>query len=381
MSQRLSVDEFVAKVRSLSVVEIGKLPLETLPETIPSDLIRNSPQPLRGVLEKLAFDVNVHELREQQGIEKTFGNTAAQAMDKARGYEADIAIARLRQKMADIAPSIEKWRAGKVTHYAMAQTMQTVRELVHDLHAERARLARAELVLHDCLANPDRFSARLQDAMERIRHFAGKIDLTLGEYHALQLEVTAAEMTDKRRQIQESDQKKKGLLEDLTALEEQLKRPTSLFSRLVPWTARKHEEGLKHNISDMHQRILSEEWVMAETQLTRWLDSMVDASLYMSAGTTQQHLRSARLNLFYLLNAFCEQQEAAAKQIARNPFIQVDPKKAIEYMLMSERFILDYFAKKRAEIIEWLGNAADTRLRSLENLEIDLITEMKRNIR
>lgn len=381
MSQRLSIEEFVAKVRGMSADEVSKMPIETLPESIPSELIRSSPQPLRGVLEKLAFDMNVHELREQQAIEKAFDNTAAQAMDKARGYEADIAIARLRQKMADIAPSVEKWRGGKVTHYAMSQTMQSVRDLINDLHAERARLARSEMVLMECLANPDRFAARLQDAIERLRHFAGKVDQTLGEYHALQLEVAAAEMNDKRRQINESDLKKKSLLEDLSALEEQLKRPGSLFSRMLPWTARKHEEGIKHQISDLHQRVMSEEWVMAETQLTRWLDSMVDASLYGNASATQQNLRAARLNLFFLLNAFCEQQEAAAKQVARNPFIQVDPKKAIEYMLMSERFILDYFAKKRAEIIEWLGNAADSRLRALENLEVDLITEMKRNIR
>jgi len=82
-----------------------------------------------------------------------------------------------------------------------------------------------------------------------------------------------------------------------------------------------------------------------------------------------------------LLNAFCEQQEAAAKKIARNPFVQADPKQAIEYMLISERFILDYFAKKRAEVIEWLGNAADNRLQTLEGLEANLGIEMKRNLR
>lgn len=382
MSQRLTVDQFVSMVRSMPVDKVASMPLDTLPETIPAELIRNSPQPLRGILEKLSFDLNVHELREQQALEQQFGNQCAQALDKARGYEADIAIARLRQKISDTAPAIEKWRAGKMTHYAMSQTMHNVREIVTELHAERARLAKAELVISECLLNnPGRFEARLRDALERLKHFSGKVDATLGEYHALQLEVAAADMNDKRRQINDSDLKKKDLLEELNALEDQLKRPGSMFSRLLPWGAKKHEENIKHRISDLHQRVMSEEWVMAETQLTRWLDSMVDASLYGNSTGTSQNLRSARLNLFFLLNAFCEQQEAAAKQVARNPFIQVDPKKAIEYMLMSERFILDYFAKKRAEIIQWLGNAADTRLRALEHLEVDLITEMKRNLR
>ncbi|MEW6764929.1 MAG: hypothetical protein AB1344_03950 [Pseudomonadota bacterium] len=381
MSQRLSVDEFVSMVRSVPAEEISKLPIERLPESIPSDLIRNSPQPLRGILEKLAFDLNVHELREHQAIEQAFGNTAVQALDKARGYEAEIAIARLRQKMTELAPTLEKWRGGKITHYSMAQAMQSLRELVADLHAERSRLARAEMVLHDCLSRADRFVDRLRQALEGIRQFSTRIDQALGDFHTIQLEVSSAEMNDKRRQIHDADQKKKSLLEDLAHLEEQLKRPGSLFTRLLPWSARKHEESLRHHISDLHQRIMSEEWVMAESQLTRWLDTMVDASLYSSTQNTQQNLRASRLNLFFLLNAFCEQQEAAARQVARNPFIQVDPKKAIEYMLLSERFILDYFAKKRAEIIEWLGNAADSRLRALDGLEADLITEMKRNLR
>lgn len=382
MGQRLTVDQFVSMVRSMPLDKVASLPLETLPETIPAELIRNSPQPLRGVLEKLSFDLNVHELREQQALEQQFGNQAAQALDKARGHEADIAIARLRQKIADITPALEKWRAGKMTNYAMSQTMHGLREIVNDVHAERARMAKAELVISECLLNnPGRFEGRLRDALERLKHFSGKIDATLGEYHALQLEVAAADMNDKRRQINDSDLKKKDLLEELNALEEQLKRPTSMFSRLLPWGAKKHEENIKQRISDLHQRIMSEEWVMAESQLTRWLDAIVDASLYVNSSTTQQNLRQARLNLFFLLNAFCEQQEAAAKQVARNPFIQVDPKKAIEYMLMSERFILDYFAKKRAEIIQWLGNAADNRLRQLEHLEVDLISEMKRNMR
>lgn len=382
MSQRLTVDQFISMVRSMPLDKVASLPLETLPETIPAELIRNSPQPLRGVLERLSFDLNVHELREQQALEQQFGNQAAQALDKARGYEADIAIARLRQKIADTTPALEKWRAGKMTNYAMSQTMHGLRKIVTDVHAERARMAKAELVISECLLNnPGRFEGRLRDALERLKNFSDKLDATLGEYHALQLEVAAADMNDKRRQINDSDLKKKDLLEELNALEEQLKRPTSMFSRLLPWGAKKHEENIKHRISDLHQRIMSEEWVMAEGQLTRWLDAMVDASLYVNSPATQQNLRQSRLNLFFLLNAFCEQQEAAAKQVARNPFIQVDPKKAIEYMLMSERFILDYFAKKRAEIIQWLGNAADSRLRALEHLEVDLISEMKRNMR
>ncbi len=381
MSQRLNLDEFTAMVRELSAAELAKLPLDILPETIPTQLIRNAPAPTRAVLEKMAFAASQAELRTVQRMDQALGATVLQAMDKARGYEADIAISRLHHRMKDLKPTLERWRADKISHHSMAQSMLTLRDEVRELQAERARQARAEVVLIQALENPGGFAERIRQALDGVRAVSNKVDQSLGDYLVLQLEVSSADMAEKRTQISEADKVRAALFEELAHLEAQVKSPNSWMVRLMPWAKNKKEEFLRQQISDLYQRVMNEEWVMAESQLIRWLDVIVDASLYGSTEAGQNHLRSARLNLFFLLNAFCEQQEAAAKKIARNPFVQTDPKQAIEYMLISERFILDYFAKKRAEVIEWLGNAADTRLRTLEDLEAKLVIEMKRNLR
>lgn len=381
MSQRLNLEEFTAMVRELSAAELAKLPLDILPETIPTQLIRNAPGPTRAVLEKMAFAASQAELRAVQRMDQTLGATVLQAMDKARGYEAEIAISRLQHRMEDLKPTLNKWRAEKISHHSMAQSMLTLREEVRELQAERARQARAEVVLIQALQNPGGFAERIRQALDGVRAVSNKVDRSLGDYLILQLEVSSADMAEKRTQISEADKVRAALFEELAHLEEQVKSPGSWIARLMPWNSHKKEDFLRQQISDLYQRVMNEEWVMAESQLIRWLDVIVDASLYGSSDEGQNHLRSARLNLFFLLNAFCEQQEAAAKKIARNPFVQADPKQAIEYMLISERFILDYFAKKRAEVIEWLGNAADTRLKTLEGLEANLVVEMKRNLR
>jgi len=381
MSQRLNIEEFTAMVRELSPTEMSKLPLDIMPETIPTQLIRNAPAPMRAVLEKMAFAASQAELRAVQRMDQALGATVLQAMDKARGYEADIAISRLQHRMEDLKPTLERWRNEKISHHSMAQSMLILREEVRELQAERARQARAEVVLIQTLQNPGGFAERLRQALDGLRSVSNKVDRSLGEYLVLQLEVSSADMAEKRTQISEADKVRAALFEELAHLEEQVKAPSSWMARLMPWNSSKKEDFLRQQISDLYQRVMNEEWVMAESQLIRWLDVIVDASLYGNSDTGQNSLRSARLNLFFLLNAFCEQQEAAAKKIARNPFVQTDPRQAIEYMLISERFILDYFAKKRAEVIEWLGNAADTRLKTLEGLEENLVVEMKRNLR
>jgi hypothetical protein len=378
MNQRMTLEEFISYARSTPIKDLVNLPLDRLPDNIPAELIRSAPIPLRGALEKLAFDLGVRELREQQIFEQLFGVAAARAIDLAHDNEAEIAHARLRQKIADLEPVLEKWRQGKMTHYAMGQAMLPLRESVTQIHTLRARQARAELVLADCLEKPERFSVKIQSNIALLRRQAREIDAALGEFHHLHLEVTAAEMQEKHRQIASSDNKKKELFDQLAALEEIVRRPTSLASKLMPWANRKQEEDNKQRLSEIHQRILGEDWVMSETQLMRWLDVMVDANLYAPAQT--QLLESARVDMYFLLGAFCEQQEAAARNVARNPFIQADPQQAIQYMLMSERMILDYFSRKRAELNEWLGSAAEDRLQTLESLEKQLIAEMKRNL-
>jgi len=378
MTQRMSLEEFVNFARSTSIKELTECPTDRLPNNIPAEMIRNAAQPLRGVLEKMAFEIGVRELREQQVFEQKFGTPAARAVDLAHDQESDIARNQLQQKMDDLAPTLNTWRQKKLSNYGMGQAITPLREAVVQIHALRARLARAMLVLSDCLNNPAQFAEKLQHNLERLNQHARELDAALGRFHTLHLEISAAEMREKHLQIDASDNNKKGLFEQIQTLEEIIHRPASLSSKLMPWAKNKQLEENKERLSELHQRILSEDWVMSETQLMRWLDVLIDANLY--AADQSQQLEQARADIFYLMTSFCEQQEAAARNVARNPFVQADPEQAIQFMLMSERMILDYFARKRAELSEWLGNTAAERLDALNQLEKQLIEEMRHNL-
>lgn len=384
MTTRMSLQEFVNFVRSRPLADVAALNVEQLPDNLPAEMVRNAPMPLRGVLEKMAFDIGVRELREQQIFEQTFGVAASRAIDLAQDNETSIALAQLQQKIQDLAPSLSNWRQKKMTHYAMGQAMTPLREAVVEIQSLRARIARASLLLSDCeklpaaTSSPD-LSAKIQKNIALLNDKARKIDQALGAFHSLHLEIIAEEMAEKHRQINTSDLNKKELFMQIEALEEVIRRPPSLSEKLMPWARSKQIEDNKQRLSELHQRILSEDWVMGENQLMRWLDVLVDASLYAPEMATL--LEAARNDLNQLLLAFCEQQEAAARNVARNPFVQANPEQAIQFMLMSERMILDYFARKRAELAEWLGNAANDRLSALNSLEKQLISEMKRNLK
>ena len=139
------------------------------------------------------------------------------------------------------------------------------------------------------------------------------------------------------------------------------------------------EEIVQKRIQELIAEINQAETVISENDLILWLDTIVEASLNKTSHTrVMKSLRTARISLYYLLNRFCKAQEESAIQIAQNPFIQVDPKEAIKFMLMSEKFILDYFTKKKNETTAWLSGAAENKIAELDELQKEILAELKR---
>lgn len=165
----------------------------------------------------------------------------------------------------------------------------------------------------------------------------------------------------------------------LDVLQQRLERSQSVLRRgLRPKTARRERERLQQRITELMNERDAREWVIAEADMTRWLDAVVDASLY-GREQSEQVLRDGRLQLYQLLNLFCRQQEDAAKRIAQNPFMQLDPEQAIEFLLISERFIVGYFARKRNDLTRWLGGAAQQKLGELDEVQSGILDEYRRH--
>ncbi len=121
--------------------------------------------------------------------------------------------------------------------------------------------------------------------------------------------------------------------------------------------------------------------IISENDLTKWLDGIVDVNLSpFSRARAEKSSRRLRLSLFNLMNKYCALQEEAALQIAHNPLVQTDAELAIKFMLKSEKYILDYFSQKREQLSAWLGNAAKMKLEMLDELEQELIQEMRSNL-
>ena len=196
----------------------------------------------------------------------------------------------------------------------------------------------------------------------------------------MRLKVLARAIHQKRKLIETREETVQIKQQELDVLHEDLQEKQGLWKRAMKrkQTADETKE-LQQRIHELVNEIKASEVVIAESDLMLWLDAIVEASL--DDGAKQRitkSLRQARISLYYLLSKFCESQEASALQIAQNPFLQVNPEKAIKFVLMSEQFILDYFTKKKNTATAWLSGAAETKIAELDQLQKSILSELKR---
>lgn len=369
---------FRRMLQSVSADELRRIPPEALPHEIPLEVLEEAPPELRGVLEDLALAAGSEQLGQWHEDAERWGRDAAAAIDLAHGPpasgdrsgELDVAAAEVRRswQAAD--------RQGPRPFLARMEEAAGIRDAVQEQTAE---IFRALEALERAVAEHGA-ATRLAEARQRLLERREVIERSLAGWHAVHLDLLRREMRDLRDDIESRAFEEERIREQLATLEARLEQTRSVVRRsLRPRATRQERERLEQRITELTRELAEREWVIAERDLTRWLDGVVEASLYLRDSAQVQALRDARLQLFQLLNRFCRQQEQAAQQVARNPFLQVDPERAIEFLLVSERFILDYFARKRGDVTRWLGGAARQRLDDLEDVQKTILEEFRRH--
>lgn len=375
---KINLQMFERMLERMTPEELRDIPVESLPDEIPLDLIESAPPELREVLEELSFALGSSHFGRWENDRDRFGEDGAAAIEYARQHRPEAAAEAFESAVAQLS---QQWKERQAS--GGAEPVEFIHRLRHlgsvrELQDEAGRLGSA-LAAIDEIIERDGGEARVQEAREALVGDFRRIEQSLAAYHKLSIDLVRLEMRTLREQIEAHAIEDEKVEQRLAVLNEKLERTQSLLRRsLRPSVARQEREALQAKITALVRERESREWVIDENDMTRWLDEVVEANLYLDEQRNAQALRDARMQLFKLLNLFCQQQEDSAKQVARNPFLQMDPKQAIEFLLISERFIVGYFAQKRKDLTRWLGGAAQQKLEELDSVQSDILAEYKR---
>jgi hypothetical protein len=375
---------FRKMVHSLSPEELSRLPPEKLPDNIPPDIVERAPLYSRNAVEGLILAANAHHLQQRMRIQEDHGEEVLNALDRAKrtGDRANVKI--FRQKLEDIEKLLAQWRTDghPDSLTVLTNKVRTLNGLLMDVRAEAAETAESARLLREEDASDELMDA-FSEATARLHGHAEHIEHLLARYFLVRIAVTQHEMQTKARQVGMLDQEARILAEQIEGLRQELEQSQAIWRRAVSRGKSNREgEQLQQRISELVAEQRAREVAISENDLTLWLDAIVDASLHpFTRNKVPKNISEARMALYTLLNRYCQQQEQSAMQIARNPFLQVDPAQAIRFMLMSEEFILNYFAHKRNQTTAWISDVAQVKKEDLDSLERDILVELKRSSR
>lgn len=382
MPRTLTLQEFTLFVRKASPAQIAKLRPEYLPEDIPEELIEEAPYETRGAIENLLFEANAQHMSLQMELEGELGEQVSTAVSLGKQESHSRAHREFDSKVKTL---VEIYNTSKSNPAVLKtdtaeQLRVDLRGLALDLRQESGAFAHAQSHLDKALStnSNERFKGLLEKSRAAVALKFQKIMKSMNVYTYVRILEVANEMDYVRDHINGLENEVGMLKQDAAEKREQLKNLTSSFI-----SRKRHSkkiEEVQDDISNILDEINRKEVVISEEDLLDWLDVIVDANLSDSVvERAEKTIGTAKITLFSLLQKYCILQESGARQVAQNPFSQIDPKQSIQYMLRSEKFILDYFLKKRDQMTVWLGDAAEAKLKALDGIEDKVLKELKKN--
>ena len=378
----LSLQQFIKLLQKLPPGRIAELPIERLPNNIPADISEKIPMASRSAVDDLIMSANSFHLKRRMRDQESYGSNVVSALDKAKTATGSANLRVFKNKILLLVEMLQSAQRGtkKIGNDTFVKHITSINNLLIDVRSETISLHESIAILQKAKPTNDADKKRFAASFQTLKKETNSVGKILSEYYILRLKVLARAIHQKRKLIEireETTQIKQQELDDLQA---DLREAQSLWKRTMKRKQTIDEtKETQQRIYDLVNEIKASEVVISETDLILWLDAIVEASLNDdSRNRVIKSLRQARISLFYLLNKFCASQEASAIQIAKNPFIQVDPEKAIKFVLMSETFILNYFTKKKNTATAWLSGAAESKMVELDQLQKDILSELRK---
>ena len=378
----LSLKQFLKLLQTLPPSRITELPIENLPSNIPADISEQVPIASRSAVDDLIMEANSFHLKRRMRDQETYGDQLVAALDKAKTTSGSANLRVFKNKILVLVDMLQAAQQGtkKIGNDTFVKHIGAINNLLIDVRSETIQLHESLAVIEKAKPANDDDKERFEYSCQLLRKQTTSVGKILAEYYILRLKVLARAIHLKRKLIETREATTQEKQQKVDILREQLQEAQTLWKRTMKRKQTKDEtKEIQQEIYNLINEIKASEVVIAENDLILWLDAIVEATLNdESKKRVSNSLRQARISLYYLLNKFCASQEASALQIAQNPFIQVDPEKAIKFVLMSEQFILNYFTKKKNTATAWLSGAAETKIAELDQLQKDILIELRR---
>jgi hypothetical protein len=374
----ISIDVLGKMVRTLSSEQLAKLPIDKLPEDVPDVIYTIGTPEKNAVIEDLLIRRDSERMNQQVSDMEQYGKEVADAFHLAESNRLPPLVIEFAREVQSLLQLVEEPKDSAADE-AIAEKSSQLKELMSRLAFSPLLTAEQTLMKIRDDQSTAVCAERISRALRRLEDKLAPASLAIARYQELRVNLAHKEMSVLRKRVKKESAQQEILQEDIDALNRDLQQQRTFFSRAL---GKYHSSGQYTEAQDQIKQLIARkkmsEVPIDDKSLIDWLDAIVEASL---GNSKQPGVHASRVLLLSLLELYCRQQEESALQIAQNPFSQIDPKQAIKFILASEQFILDYFAKKQEQGATLFRSTAENRRERLDHIMEGLIKELKRNLR
>ncbi len=386
---RMTLRVFLTLIENLPVEKIRKIPPDSLPLQVPVRALSyiSSPQK-RAEVEAILFNSLNRDIKDALAdIEVENEAQVLQAIDEARSWRVSVDIrlfnealtqfATVRKQLLELLKKTFPDEKDQEMLRKLRLQVNIQQEKVNQMLERMYQLRRQREHFNDVLLTniPENQIHRFQDAVEHLNEQSLKIDKIIAPFLVMRL-------VDAERAISEQRDLIRRLENDLVDILQRIEKVKTELSAINVKSKRirdlKDYQQKKSLLANLYEQKAAKEIIVLEKDLTRWLDYFVEANVNQYASINLTALSGkVKRGLYYMLSKFCETQEDAARKLAAGGISNIDADKAIQFLLQSERVILDYFSSKKKEYSQGISETAKMRMRAVELLEHDLLLDLK----
>ncbi|MEN8128628.1 MAG: hypothetical protein ABFS45_00250 [Pseudomonadota bacterium] len=303
-------------------------------------------------------------------------------LKKASLLEDNIKVKVFKGKVGNLIQMLSHSRndTSQVYTKRIEKNLGHINNLLFDVNSEYGSFLEMIKNLEQINASNDAETRTLDISIDRLRRQSNRITRLLGEYYLLRFKISIRAIQRKIRQIEDQDPSLTSKKRELGTLCKRMDATQSLWKRLFRKPrARQEYKTLQERIAALVSEIKVLQVVIVESDLTRWLDAIHDASLNpYSRNRVSKSTQEAHVALRRILTRYCTLQEDTALQIAHTPFLEDTPKFAIDSLLTSEQSTLHYFIRDKKGIHPWFVDEAQKKLKALKRLRKRTFAELRR---
>ena len=377
-SQALPEAAFQRIMKRLAPEQIRSFPEHLIPQSIDPEWVARLPDPARrAAIEELMWSrmtAGAEASKRARAQLDPEAYQALEALDSASTAGAD----RLERRTEDLLEQCARAAATRGAQPLDTSALNATRELARDLGQIYGRLCRNRLYLDTVRVEDPQLQTAIRNARSHAASVLDRLEQALGRFHLLEMDLAISDMERYLHECETSATRLQVIDEQIAELRSKLERESRWLRRLLrPQVARHQRQAIRQRIANLHNELRQIEVPISEERLCGWLDVLTESSLLADFGDWQNKAQQMRPMLYRLLNTYCQQQEGSARRMARQQMSARHAREAVDYYISSERFILDYFTRKRQEITLWLSGAAREKLDTLDRIRDEILRDFR----